>query len=779
MKFNIKNTLSLLGLLLFNIYFAQTIEKQDFKVKGNCGMCKTRIEKTAKKAGAISAIWDIETQILTVETDNKKSSFYKILKEIAEVGHDNELHQAPDNVYKNLPGCCLYDRKSNTSEKHTEHTHLSDKEENTQEIKGVNIVVHKPATSVSKKEVGLTFNIGGKELLKAACCNLSESFETNSTVDVSFNNAVTGGKQLKMLGLDQKYTTLTKEQLPEIRGLSSAYGLNFIPGRWIGGIQLTKGGSTVVNGYESITGQINTELLKAHEEEKTSLNFFADFDNRQEINIVHTDLIDGHWNHSILLHGNTTWGKTDHNKDTFLDRPKGHQVNATYLINYIDLDHSGWASHSGINFLVDRRIAGQAHFNERIAQNQQDAYGVGINLSHFQLWNKTGYIFKDKSYQSLGWMNRFTFHQQDSFFGRKNYFGEQKTFYSNLVFESIFGNSNHKYKTGVSFLYDSYNEDFLTQNYSRKEIVPGAFFEYTLTGEKFALVAGVRTDFHNLAGTQFTPRLNFKYDLSPKTILRLSAGKGFRTANIFAENQQYFTSNRSIEIIGNNGKIYDLKPEIAWNYGISLQQEFKFLNKKSTFLVDFFRTDFTNQVLADLDFSTHKLLFYNLDGKSFANSFQTQWDFQAIKNFDVRLAYKYYDVQADYISGRREVPFMAKHRAFVNLAYSTPKTEKNSFWAFDTTLNWVGKQRLPNTASNPEVFQMPQYSTPYFTWNAQISKNFNKKIRAYVGVENLTNKIQNNAIIDAKNPFGNYFDASIIYAPIMPRNFYIGLDLDL
>ncbi|KAF5279629.1 hypothetical protein FQR65_LT15324 [Abscondita terminalis] len=277
---------------------------------------------------------------------------------------------------------------------------------------------------------------------------------------------------------------------------------------------------------------------------------------------------------------------------------------------------------SGINFVKDERTAGQIGYNKRLHQSQQNLYGVGIDISRFRPWNKTGYIFKGKPYQSLGWMNQFTYHQQDSFFGLRNYFGKQSTFYSNLIFESIIGNTNHKYKVGASFLLDDYNEDYLTTNYKRQETVPGFFAEYTLTGPKYVLVAGARVDFHNLAGTQFTPRLNFKYDIAPKTILRLSAGRGFRTANIFAESQQYFASNRSIEILSNNGNIYGLKPEIAWNYGLSLQQEFKIFNKKSTIIADVFRTDFQNQVITDLDQYTHKILFYNLEGKSFANSVQ-------------------------------------------------------------------------------------------------------------------------------------------------------------
>lgn len=764
-------------LLVCSIFsFAQTVTEQ-FLVKGNCNMCKARIEKAALKAGATSANWTAENQTLTMTLDESKVKCDDVLKQIAEVGHDNEKFKAPEEAYKNLPACCLYTRGSDFEKPGDTLEHHSESNEN--QIEGVKLTREKEATAISKKEAGLIFNISSKELLKAACCNLSESFETNATVDVSFSNAVTGTKQLKMLGLDQKYTLLTKEQLPEIRGLASAYGLNFIPGKWIGGIQLTKGGSTVVNGYESITGQINTELLKTHDDDKkseTEINLFSDNNGRVEANVTSTSPISDKWTQSILLHGNGTFGDTDMNHDGFLDRPKGSQLNVAYLLNYNDLESSGFASHFGINYLKDERTAGQIGFNKRIPQQDQSLYGVGIDISRFQLWNKTGYVFKGKPYQSLGWMNQLTYHQQDSFFGLRNYFGKETSYYSNLIFESIIGNTNNKYKVGASFLYDKYDEDYLLDNYKRTETVPGLFAEYTLTGEKFTLVTGARVDFHNLAGTQFTPRMNFKYDLTPKTIFRISAGRGFRTANIFAESQAYFASNRQIQIINNGGEIYGLKPEIAWNYGVSLQQEFKLFGRKSTVLADFFRTDFQNQVVTDLDESAQKILFYNLEGKSFANSFQTQWDFQPVKNLEFRIAYKYYDVALDYLSGLKKVPFMAKHRGFANLAYSTNKTEKGRFWSFDTTLNLVGKQRLPNTKSNPTEFQLGDYSASYATLNAQISRNFSEKIRVYLGGENLTGYQQKVAILDAGNPFGNYFDGGMVYAPIMKQNFYVGVD---
>lgn len=788
---NIQKTLLLALLFCVSLSFAQIQNRvtETAMVKGNCGMCKATIEKAANIKNLVRATWDIDKKVLHFTYDKEKTSKEEILKRIADVGYENELFPADEEAYNQLPMCCHY-KENEEGEGEEEHNHDHDANhghgqsdehnhnEHGKDIKEVRITHARAATALNKKEAGLTYNIDSKELLKAACCNLSESFETNATVDVSFNNAVTGTKQLKMLGLDQKYTAITKELLPEIRGLATAYGLNFIPGRWINSIQLTKGGSTVVNGYESITGQINTELIKFSKKPETTLNIFGDLNSRTEFNITNTSSLSDKWSQSLLLHGNATLSEIDSNNDGFLDQPKGNQINANYILNYNDLEKSGWASNFGVNFLKDKRQAGQKGYNWRVPQSLQNLYGVGIDIERFQAWNKTGFIFPSKPYQSFGWMNQFTHHMQDSFFGNRNYWGKETTFYSNLIFESIIGNTNHKYKVGASFLYDKFNEEYLNDIYARTETVPGVFAEYTLTDNKMTLVAGVRTDFHNLAGTQFSPRLNLKYDILPKTILRLSAGRGFRTANIFAENQQYFASNRSIEIQNNNGEVYGLKPEIAWNYGASLHQEFKLFHKKASLTADFFRTDFQSQVLTDLDASTHKIIFYNLEEKSSANALQTQLEFSPVANLDFRIAYKYYDVWADYASGRRKIPFVAKHRGFLNASYSTKKNAKKGFWNFDTTLQYVGKQRLPFTNSNPVAYQLPSYSDAYFLLNAQISKNFNDKVRLYVGAENLTGYMQKNPIVDVENPFGNYFDGGMVYAPIMPTNVYLGFDVN-
>ncbi|MDR1876741.1 MAG: TonB-dependent receptor [Flavobacteriaceae bacterium] len=644
------------------------------------------------------------------------------------------------------------------------------------------IIVRQRAKAVSVKSgaVALTYTINKTELLKAACCNLAESFETNPTVDVSTTNAVTGSKQIKMLGLDQKYTSITVENMPEVRGLTSASGINFLPGTWINSIQLTKGGSTVNNGYEAITGQINTELVKYKDKNFTTFNFYGNQNSRLEFNVVNATQLENNWSNTGLVHLSGRFAKEDMNDDGFLDEPLSRQVNVMNILRYDGIQKNGWGSVFAIQALYDKQIGGEKGFHESTDRLTQNHYGLGIENSHLEIWNKTGYVFLDKPYQSIGLQTKFIHHALNSYFGQRLYNGNQNSVFANLIFESILGNTNNKYTVGAGYLHDSYNEDFESTNYKRTENVPGIFAEYTNTSLKdLTVVAGIRTDFHNLAGTQVLPRLNIRYSLLPKTTLRLAAGRGMRTANIFAENMQYFASSRQVYKKSGNGNIYGLEPEIAWNYGASLIQDFKVGSIRNTFTLDFYRTDFEKQVLVDLDRSSQELWFYNLDGNSYSNTFQAVWDVFPVYNLELHFAYKWYDIKTEYLDGKRQVPFTSKHRGLFSASYSTNETEKKSKWSFDLTLQYIGKQRLPDTSQNPVEFQREPYSPDYALLNAQISRHFSDKFRTYVGVENLGGYKQKNPVIDPENPFGSYMDTSIVYAPVVPAMFYLGFDLKL
>jgi len=611
-----------------------------------------------------------------------------------------------------------------------------------------------------------------KELFKAACCNLSESFETNPSVDVSYSDAVTGSKQIQLLGLSGIYTQLTVENLPGPRGIATPLGLNSIAGPWVESIQLTKGIGSVANGYESIAGQINVELKKPEKSEKLFVNAYVNDLGKTDVNLNLAHKLNKKWSTALLLHDDFLNNKSlDFNKDGFRDLPTGNQFS---FVNRWKYDNAkGFLTQFGIKLLNDDRTGGQVNFNPSTDKLTTNHYGLGIKTQRYEAFAKIGYVFPEKKYKSIGLQLAGISHQQDSYFGLTTYNANQHSFYSNLIYQSIIGNTNHKFRTGISFSSDDYNEKFNAINYLRKENIPGAFFEYTYDYlSKFTVVAGLRTDHDNLYGWFTTPRLHLRYEPIKGTNIRLSAGRGQRTANIFAENMSSFISSRQIVIDnGNtNGKAYGLNPEVAWNKGISVDQKFKLFQHDGSLSVDFYRNDFTNQVITDLE-NPREVRFYNLNGKSYSNSFQTELNIEPIKKLEIRLAYRYFDVKTTYGNQLLERPFTAANRSFANLSYTIHG------WKFDYTINYNGKKRIPDTQANPSQFQLNQYSPAYILMNAQITKSIGKKLPVdlYIGSENLSNYFQKDVIVAADQPFGPYFDASMVWGPVYGRMFYGGI----
>ncbi len=630
-------------------------------------------------------------------------------------------------------------------------------------------VAEKQNTTINKLFTPInTEVIGGKELLKAACCNLSESFSTNASVDVAFTDAVSGAKKIQMLGLDGIYTQILSENMPMLRGLSATYGLNYIPGTWIENIMVTKGTGSVVNGYESISGQINLEFLKPqHQKKRFFINVYGNEKGRAEANIHLAKKFNTKLTTLLFTHASTNTLKQDMNKDGFLDMPLTQQYSA---FNRWDFhNQKNFEAQFGVKGLYESRQGGQTNFVYSRERDTTNHYGIGINTKVIEAFLKTGFMFPSKPYKSVGIQYSGKWQQQDMFFGLRDYNGEQKNLYANLIYANIIGTTDHKYKLGASYLYDNYNEKFVDTSFTRIESVPGVFAEYTYThAENFSLVAGLRADYHNNYGLFYTPRLHLRYSPGKKTTLRLSGGRGFRTSNIFVENSSIFASSRIIEMNE------ELKPEIAWNYGLSANQQFKLFGNDAFINLDFFRTDFENQVIVDLDQSVDKVVFYNLNGQSYSHSLQVDFGCEPLEEFALKLAYKWYDVQATYNYELMAKPYVPQHRVMLNMAYTT-YMEK---WKFDFTTNWFGKSRIPSTVLNPVEYQLPKYSKEYFLLNAQITKKF-RKFETYLGCENILNYTQKNPIIDAANPFGENFDASMVYAPIEGRVVYIGLRMEI
>ena len=574
------------------------------------------------------------------------------------------------------------------------NTYIRQVLQSTSDLDEVTVKSQKQSTAKSYLKAANTFTVTNDELLKAACCNLSESFETNPSIDVNFADAVTGTRQIKMLGLTSPYILIATENIPAVRGASQAYGLSFIPGTWVESIQITKGAGSVVNGFESITGQINAELVKPATDHKFFLNLYGATSERLELNTHFNTQVSDKWSTGIYVHANTLQKKHDVNNDDFLDMPLYNQINVMNRWQYTNPE-KGLVSFINVRYLNDSKQAGQVDFNPNTDRLTTNSWGSEIDTERIEGSFKLGYVNPEIPYQSLGFQMAYSHHDQDSYFGLRIYDIEHNSFYSNLIYNSIISDSRHKIKTGVSFTYDYYKEFVETTDYRRTDNSVGGFFEYAFDNlDNFTMTAGLRVDQHNRLGFFITPRLHLRYTPWEKAALRASVGRGKRGANIFAENQNLFASSRQINIMGSGGQIYGLDPEIAWNFGFSYLQGFNLFGKKADITLDFYRTAFENQVVVDWE-NPYEINFYNLDGESFANSFQFELNYNIANGLDFRGAYKYYDIQTDYLVGRRQKSLVPKHRIFANLAYEL--TGKNALapWKFDATYNWLSQQRFP------------------------------------------------------------------------------------
>lgn len=609
-----------------------------------------------------------------------------------------------------------------------------------------------------------------KSLRKAACCNLSESFETNPSVDVTNTDAVTGAKRIRMLGLDGIYSQIMVENVPSVRGLATRTGLKFIPGTWVKSIAINKGAGSVVNGYESVTGQINVTLAQPNKSEPLLLNFYGNAAGRIEANLntAHTLGKSKRWSTAWLLHANNTSRGVDKNNDGFFDIPQGTQLNA---LNRWKYKGDGLVFQAGVKAVYEDKYTGQTSFTRLQDRVTNLPYGVGFGTRRIEGFTKFGILPPNHPNQSLGIIISGVHHQQKSFWGVNNFDAIQDNLSVNAIFQTQI-NHKHRFSLGGSYMFDRYDQTYTIQHpttqtyhWKRLESVPGLFVEYTFEPlEKLAIVTGIRNDFHNLYGSIFTPRMHLKYELAPSSIVRFSGGRGFRVANVIPENFGYLISARSFQVED------DLQPEVAWNYGASWTQQLVLGSKKGKLTIDFYRTDFENQIITDLDANASQVSFYNLQGKAYANSFQVALEYELLKRLEVNVAYKYYDVQSTFNNTLQLVPFIAQKRFFLNLAYAT-RFDK---WEFDFTTQWLGAKRLPNTSTKPSEFQIGTHTPSFFLFNAQVTRNF-RDWSLYIGSENLGDFRQSTPVLDAHNPFGNQFDAGLAWAPVLGRMAYAGL----
>jgi outer membrane receptor for ferrienterochelin and colicin len=607
-------------------------------------------------------------------------------------------------------------------------------------------------------------------LTKLACCNLSESFENSATVTVGFTDAVSGAKQIQMLGLSGLYVQMMGENIPTMRGLAQTFGWNYIPGPWLESIQVSKGASSVLNGYESVSGQINLEFKKPHTAEPLFINLFSNTTGRYEANVTSAVSFSDKWSMGLLGHYSAETVEHDYNRDGFMDKPTSQIVNLYNRWDYQSFEDNGFRSQTGLKFLYETRHGGQTkHGNE---QQSAHLFGSDITNKSFTVENKTGSYVGAGDNSSIGFINAFTHYEQEAGIGMKIFGGKQNTYYSNLLFSSKIGElQTHKYTVGASFLYDNVKSYFQDRTgLDRAETVPGVFGEYTFSPvEKFTAVLGFRADHNSRYGWLTTPRINLKYDINEYITTRASAGRGFHSPNAIFENIGLMASSRTVDV----SNINELGIEKAWNYGGNMQFAIPVSDKNHLSLgFDYFHTNFENQIIADMERGRHSLFFYNLQGRSFADVWQMDLTYSPFTRFDVYAAFRYNNTQITYTdpSGRnfqKEKPLMSRYRGLVNLAYATPLRK----WVFDFTTQMNGPTRLPNLNGYDEK---SEYSPAYPMIYAQVTKN-TKRFDVYLGVENLTNYRQKDPIIEPENPFGENFDSSRIWGPLMGREIYLGV----
>lgn len=631
------------------------------------------------------------------------------------------------------------------------------KDQTLQEVKAV---ARKPGTSRLAGAVnGIAMN--KDELFKAACCNLGESFTTNPSVDVAYNDATTGARQIKLLGLSGTYVQMLTENLPNFCGAAIPYALGYVPGPWMKGIQVSKGCASVKNGYESITGQINVDYLQPEDEQQVEVNLFGDTKSRIEANADANVHLSDRWATEILLHHENIIKNHDDNGDGFYDMPGREQYNVQNRWVY---KGKSYIFHGGLGALKEIRTSGQDE--EHV--HSDDIYRIKLHTNRYEGYMKHAFILNHEHGTNIAFMSSASMHQLNARYGNKLYDLNEKNLYGSLMFETNFY-TQHNLSLGLSF-----NHDYLGQNegqnkgQNEKETTPGAYAQYTYTlGTKLTAMAGVRFDHSSLYGNFFTPRFHVKYSPVDAISIRLSAGKGYRTVFGMAEYNYLLASGRNLNISKS------LKQEEAWNYGLSTAFYIPMFGKTLKLNAEYYYTDFRNQAVVDYDANKEFISIYNLIGKSYSHTFQIDASYPLLKGLEITAAYRLNDVKCTYDYGKtlKEKPLTSKYKALFTASYKTPL----GLWQFDATVQLNGGGR------NPEPYQLADGSrswSPRFHSFEQVSAQVTRWFRhwsIYVGGENLTGFKQKTPIYGASNPWGSDFEPTLVWGPVEGRMFYAGV----
>lgn len=618
--------------------------------------------------------------------------------------------------------------------------------------------------------------INQKELTKAACCDLAGCFETQGTIQAQTTNLLLNSKELRILGLSGVYNQILVDGMPMILGSSFTYGISSIPGTLVDQIFVAKGANSVLQGFESISGQVNVVLKEPKpDKEKILLNAYINSFGEKHLNANFSTNLGKNWKSLTSLHLVQPAGKRDRDGDAFLDLPLLTRLAIYQKFTLGDEQSEGWSSKIGLRYLDEKRIGGQTTFDAKNDQGSTQIYGQTVQYQQPELYTKTGFRFNPQSKISL--IASAFQHQQSAWFGVTQYKSQHLNAYANLQYEQLWA-QKHDLKFGFSYRLLNLDESIRFSNndlkrtfagaYLRQERTPGLFAENVFNFEHFSIIAGARMDHHRQFGWQFVPRLTLRYNAGDATVIRANVGRGLRSVNLFAENVTLLISSRDIRFAE------PLELERAWNSGINLTHTATGENLVATFSVDFYHTRFQNQIFPDYDSDPGLAIIQNFRGTSISNGFQFDAKFVLSKIFEAKFAYNFLDVYRPTVEGKVYLPFNARHRVVGAFSYEP----KNKEWHADVNLHWMGPQRLPDTKSLPESLRQPEFSRAFSVTNVQFTKVW-KKLDVYAGCENLFDFRQIRPIINWQNPFGEYFDTAFAWGPTRGRELYVGVRMRL
>ena len=298
------------------------------------------------------------------------------------------------------------------------------------------------------KGLGNADFIGSADLLRAACCNLGESFTTNPSVDVNYADAATGAQQIKLLGLSGTYVQLLTENIPNYRGAAAPYSLGYIPGPWMQSIQVSKGASSVKNGYESMTGQINVEFKKPQATPFADANLFYNTKGKLEANLGANLRLGNRWSTALLGHYELLDKAHDENGDGFADMPKVHQGTLMSRWAWVSDNYIFQAAVKG---LKEHREGGQlGSHHSPMASNP---YLIDITNERYEAFAKNAYIFDSEHAANIALILSGSLHHENALYGNKQYNADQRNGYASLLFETDF-DEHHSLSTGISMNHD-------------------------------------------------------------------------------------------------------------------------------------------------------------------------------------------------------------------------------------------------------------------------------------------------------------------------------------